>query len=337
MDNIEVKIKKKMNRKTKEQNAVDIFNVNTEADNKEKQAQRHEEEDNDDYVIGGNIVNTDVANANNQANLDVQKNIWEENKGEAVVYNEAVVVVEEPKKKVAGWGDGISKKKNVVQAINEEELYFPDLNNPNAKKQAPKPKPKPTMKNEHLFGDSSNFSQPKVDDRFTATNAIKFTNSKGVSDKLAKLQATGPVYDANLEDDNLASQNTAGEEPIKFKGKISLLGEETDADKQRAAFMKEIAERQNNEVEKKKTVWQTSEVKEETRFFNSKGTSKLNGFMRQDNNNASNNLEDSAGKRQFTNSKKVNNGFKAPELDPNVPTVDNKHAVTAKVTLKGWD
>jgi hypothetical protein len=151
MDNIEVKIKKKMNRKTKEQNAVDIFNVNTEADNKDKQAQRHEEEDNDDYVIGGNIVNTDVANANNQANLDVQKNIWEENKGEAVVYDQATVVVEEPKKKVAGWGDGISKKKNVVQAINEEELYFPDLNNPNAKKQAPKPKPKPEAKKRTSF------------------------------------------------------------------------------------------------------------------------------------------------------------------------------------------
>jgi len=337
MDNIEVKIKKKMNRKQKEQNAVDIFNVNTEADNKDKQAQRHEEEDNDDYVIGGNIVNTDVANANNQANLDVQKNIWEENKGEAVVYNEATIVVEEPKKKVAGWGDGISKKKNVVQAINEEELYFPDLNNPNAKKQAPKPKAKPTMKNEHLFGDSSNLSQPKVDDRFTATNAIKFTNSKGQSDKLAKLQAQGPVYDANLEDDNLNKQNVAGEETIKFKGKISLLGEQTDADIKRAQYMKEIQQRQNEEATKAKTVWQTSEVKEESRFYNSKGANKLNGFMRQDNNNAGNSLEDSAGKRQFTNSKKVNAGFKAPELDPSIPTVDNKNAVTAKVTLKGWD
>merc|ERR1712151_1475037 len=171
-----------------------------------------------DYVIGGNIVYTDVANANNQANLDVQKNIWEENKGEAVVYDQATVVVEEPKKKVAGWGDGISKKKNVVQAINEEELYFPDLKNPNAKKQAPKPKPKPEAKNSHLFGDSSNFSQPKKDDRFTATNAIKFTNSKGQVDKLSKLQAVGPVYDANLEDDNLAANNNATEEPVKFKG-----------------------------------------------------------------------------------------------------------------------
>jgi len=331
----EVKIKKKMNRKQKEQNAVDIFNVNTEADNKDKQAQRHEEEDNDDYVIGGNIVNTDVANANNQANLDVQKNIWEENKGEAVVYDQATVVVEEPKKKVAGWGDGISKKKNVVQAINEDELYFPDLNNPNAKKQAPKPKPKPEAKNAHLFGDSS-MSQPKVDERFSATNAIKFTNAKGQSDRLAKLQAQGPVYDANLEDDNLGTQKTE-EEPIKFKGKISLLGEQTDADVKRAQYMKEINERQTEENTKAKTVWVTSEVKEETRFFNSKGTNKLNGFMKQDNNNAGNSLEDSAGKRQFTNSKKVNNGFKAPELDPNVPIVDNKHAVTAKVTLKGWD
>lgn len=336
MDNIEVKIKKKMNRKQKEQNAVDIFNVNTEADNKDKQAQRHEEEDQDDYVIGGNIVNTDVANANNQANLDVQKNIWEENKGEAVVYNQATEVEEEPsKKKVAGWGDGISKKKNVVQAINEEELYFPDLNNPNAKKQAPKPKPKPEGKNAHLFGESS-MSQPKVDERFSATNAIKFTNAKGQNDRLAKLQAQGPVYDANLEDDNLATQN-AGEEPVKFKGKISLLGEETDADLKRAQYMKEINERQTEENTKAKTVWVTSEVKEESRFFNSKGTSKLNGFMQQDNNYAGNSLEDSAGKRKFTNSKNVNNGFKAPELDPNVPTVDNKHGVTAKVTLKGWD
>merc|ERR1711974_320954 len=201
---------------------------------------------------------------------------------------------------------GIHKNKQVAQEIDPSTLYFPDLNNPNAKKQAPKPKPKPDMKNQHLFGDSSNFSQPKRDDRFTATNAIKFTNSKGQVDKLAKLQAVGPIYDANLEDDNLDANNNAGEEPVKFKGKISLLGEETDADKQRAQYMKEIQERTNNEAEKKKTVWQTSEVKEESRFFNSKGGSKLNGFMRQDNN--SNGLEDSAGKRQFTNSKKVNAG-----------------------------
>jgi len=57
--------------------------------------------------------------------------------------------------------------------------------------------------------------------------------------------------------------------------------------------------------------------------------------MRQDNN--SNGLEDSAGKRQFTNSKKVNAGFKPQELDPNAPIVTNNHAVEAKVTLKGWD
>jgi len=329
-------IQKHIKKNKKNANAeVDIFNVNPQGDNTDKQAQRTEEEENDDYVIGGNIVNTDVANAHNQANLDVQKNIWEE-KNEAIVYNETITVVEEPKKKtVAGWGDGVSKKKNVVQAINEEELYFPDLNNPNAKKQAPKPKPKPEAKNSHLFGDSSSFSKPKTDDRFTATNAIKFTNSKGQADRLNKLQATGPVYDANLEDDNLAAQNQAGEEPVKFKGKISLLGEETEADKQRAQYMREIQERQKQESEKPKTVWQTSEVKEESRFFNSKGGSKLNGFMRQDNN--SNGLEDSAGKRQFTNSKKVNAGFKAPELDPSIPTVTNKEAVTAKVTLKGWD
>jgi len=240
MDNIEVKIKKKKKKNARQVNTeVDIFNVNTQGEKTDKQAQRTDEEENDDYVIGGNIVNTDVANANNQANLDVQKNIWEENKGEAVVYDQATVVVEEPsKKKVAGWGDGISKQKAVAAPIDEAELYFPDLNNPNAKKQAPKPKPKPAMKNEHLFGDSSNFSRPKTDDRFTATNAIKFTNSKGQADKLAKLQATGPVYDANLEDDNLALKNTEAEEPVKFKGKISLLGQETDADKKRAEYMK---------------------------------------------------------------------------------------------------
>jgi len=235
MDKIIEKQKKKNARQVNTE--VDIFNVNTQGEKTDKQAQRTDEEENDDYVIGGNIVNTDVANANNQANLDVQKNIWEE-KTEVIVYDEPIIVVEEPKKKVAGWGDGISKQKAVAAPIDEASLYFPDLNNPNAKKQAPKPKPKPAMKNEHLFGDSSNFSRPKTDDRFTATNAIKFTNSKGQADKLAKLQATGPVYDANLEDDNLAINNTEAEEPVKFKGKISLLGQETDADKKRAEYMK---------------------------------------------------------------------------------------------------
>lgn len=103
--------------------------------------------------------------------------------------------------------------------------------------------------------------------------------------------------------------------------------------------MKEINERQDHEIKKEKTVtvWQTSEVKEESRFFNSKGT-KQNGFMQQDSSyNNSNNIEDSAGKRQFTNTKKVNSGFMQPTLDPNVPTVTNQNTVKAKVTLKGWD
>jgi len=120
---------------------------------------------------------------------------------------------------------------------------------------------------------------------------------------------------------------------------MTALGEETDADRKRAMFMKEINERQDVEVKKEKTVvvWQTSEVKEESRFFNSKGA-KQNGFMSQGDGSYSNtnNLEDSAGKRQFTNTKKVNS-FMAPALDPNVPTVTNQNTVKAKVTLKGWD
>jgi len=262
---------------------------------------------------------------------------------EAIVYNDPTEVEEEEvnPKKVAGWGDGVSKKKNIVQAINEEDLYFPDINNPNAEKQAPKPKPKAAGKNDHLFGDSSHLSRPIVtDDRFTAINNLKFTNSKGQVDKLAKLQAIGPQYDAELDDDRIAEKVLASEEPVKFKGKISLLGEETDAERTRAMFMKEIEEKQKIEVTKEKTVtvWQTSAVKEESRFFNS-GGAKQNGFMQQGDgsNNNTNSLEDSAGKRQFTNTKKVNAGFMAPALDPNVPTVTNQNTVKAKVTLKGWD
>lgn len=337
------KIQKKAKKNRNRQTEVDIFNVNKEDKNDQQKAKLQEDEDNDDFIIQNmNIKNTDVANTQNQANNDVHKQIWEENTREAIVYNDPTVVEEEEvnPKKVAGWGDGVSKKKNVIQAINEEDLYFPDINNPNAEKQAPKPKPKPASKNEHLFGDNSNFSRPVQDDRFTAVNNLKFTNSKGQVDKLAKLQAIGPVYDAELDDDRIAARELAAEEPIKFKGKISALGEETDADRKRALFMKEINERQDVEVKKEKTVtvWQTSEVKEESRFFNSKGT-KQNGFMQQGDGsyNNSNNLEDSAGKRQFTNTKKVNSGFMQPTLDPNVPTVTNQNTVKAKVTLKGWD
>merc|ERR1711976_115985 len=112
--NMNSEIQKHIKKNKKNANAeVDIFNVNPQGDNTDKQAQRTEEEENDDYVIGGNIVNTDVANAHNQANLDVQKNIWEE-KNEAIVYNETITVVDNQRKRLSLDGVMVSLKRRTL-------------------------------------------------------------------------------------------------------------------------------------------------------------------------------------------------------------------------------
>ena len=161
------------------------------------------------------------------------------------------------------------------------------MNINNTRKQAPKPKPKVEGKNSHLFGELARGQAPKEDDRFTASSALKFTNSKGKADNLVKLQQQGPSYNPDLEDDALDNQAAIElekiqetqkrlesgytEEPLKFKGKLKAMGEETDADKQRAQFMKEINDRASDENYKALERAEIKEEKkeEERRFFSS--------------------------------------------------------------------
>lgn len=176
-------------------------------------------------------------------------------------------------------------------------------------------------------------------------DVIRFTNSKGNTEKLNKfMQSSGPVYDPTLGmEEETAKDVNQQEEPFKFKGKIKIGSEVTDADLQREKFLQECKERaEQDALDKERLINLKEEMQnggfaenKPSRFTNSKGGLKNNGLFKA--NEGQNGELDKEEKRTFTNSKKVKKENVEPVLDPNVPTVTKDQAIVAKVNLSTWD
>jgi len=321
---------------------VNIFG-NTEeknADDNNNQVQNDEEDT--DFIIDGKIVDANVNNNNNN-NTNVNDQTWKEETN-AVQYNTEVVVEEKKPKKAMAWGDNIKTTAVSTAKINSENMYFPDLNDKNAEKNAPKEKKNAGIKNAGLFGDNdttgNTWGGSGKNDRFKEQESgIRFTNSKGNTEKLNKFMVKeGPTYDEDLGDDVEQKQDlepTANTAAIKFSGKIKMDTQMTEADIQREKYLKEVQERaQNVELQKaqEKEEREANMTSEKPRFTNSKGGMRNNGLMMKENMDLGHKEE----KRTFTNSKKVAAPLE-PELDPNVPTASKNKACETKVTLSTWD
>jgi hypothetical protein len=340
------KIAKRMKKNNKKKGAeVNLFGDNQMANNNEASNKMHQEDEDEEYIVESNVTETNVAALRNDKNVGINDNIWEE--GKAVEFKEKVP--EEPvnKKKVAAWGDSVVKT-DVATPINAEDLYFPGLDDPNAKKHAPKPKKQANgLKNPGLFAGTSLENtagstwapMEKNTNKFEATDgAIRFTNSKGGTENLNKFQTrSGPVYDATLGDD---STNESEATVVGFKGKVKIGSEVTEADIQREKYLQEVTERAAQEEHDRALKGQMKEEQSQrgALFTNSKGT-KNNGLFMSDtpqNNWSRNGNTEEEQKPRFTNSKKVNN-FQEPQLDPNVPTVSKNKTIVTQVSVKGWD
>jgi len=284
-----------------------------------------------------------VTTNRNDKNMNINDNVWEEN-AKVFEYEEAKPKVEEKKKRI-GWGDNIVTSKTTAVNIKAEDFYFPGLDDKDAKKNAPKPKPVSNIKNSALFGDNNNqgsnwdkpLTIPAKANKFDAEDApIRFTNSKGNSEKLNKFMAKeGPVYDEalgeNVEEKTAVQNEEVAMAPIKFQGKIKIGSEVSEADRQRERFLKECQERAKNEDMEKERV-------KESRFTNSKGGFKNNGLMMMagDQNSVGQGNAFNEEKKSFTNTKKIR-VIQEPELDPTIPTVTKQNAVEAKVSVATWD
>lgn len=186
---MDLKIAKKMDKKNKKskKGEVDIFGNNTETNKTETQAKFANDDEEEDYVIDSNVVDTNVARTRIDQNINVNDNIWDENAPVIEYKNNAVQEEAPKKKKVGGWGDSVSERKNVAAPIDEAQMYFPGLNDEKAKENAPKPK-KTEVKNSGLFRagdeDTGNWKPSGSTNKFAANDAaIRFTNSKGNTEK----------------------------------------------------------------------------------------------------------------------------------------------------------
>merc|ERR1712019_1606 len=251
LDNImqiddQIKKRAEKNKKNKKKE-VNIF-----GDNHEKNENNDEEES--DFIIQGKIVDANVNN-NNNMNTNVNDQTWKEDTN-VVQYNvdEDAKPKEEKKKVSVGWGDNIKSTTITSKRVEAGDLYFPDLNDKNAEKNAPKKEKNSSLKNPDLFGTGQsnntgggNWTNPKSDKFRENDNAIRFTNAKGNTEKLNKFMVKeGPTYDDTLGDnveakEDLDPQSKAG--ALKFSGKIKIGTEMTEADKQRERYLKEVQER----------------------------------------------------------------------------------------------
>merc|ERR1712048_893761 len=195
LDNImqiddQIKKRAEKNKKNKKKE-VNIFGDNQEKNenNNENAVQNDEEES--DFIIQGKIVDANVNN-NNNMNTNVNDQTWKEEK----------------KKVSVGWGDNIKSTTITSKRVEAGDLYFPDLNDKNAEKNAPKKEKNSSLKNPDLFGTGQsnntgggNWTNPKSDKFRENDNAIRFTNAKGNTEKLNKFMVKeGPTYDDTLGD-----------------------------------------------------------------------------------------------------------------------------------------
>merc|ERR1712019_333400 len=316
-------------------------------DNQEKNENNNEnavqsDEEESDFIIQGKIVDANVNN-NNNMNTNVNDQTWKEDTN-VVQYNvdEDAKPKEEKKKVSVGWGDNIKSTTITSKRVEAGDLYFPDLNDKNAEKNAPKKEKNSSLKNPDLFGTGQsnntgggNWTNPKSDKYQENNNAIRFTNAKGNTEKLNKFMVKeGPTYDDTLGDnvEKQADLDGSNAAPVKFSGKIKIGFEMTEADKQREQYLKEVQERAvvtEQEREREKEERKLNNTFDKPRFTNSKaGGMRNNGLMMQGDSNGHVEQEE---KRTFTNSKKANAVIE-PVLDPNVPTASKDKAVEVKVT-----
>jgi len=330
--------KAKKNNKTN----VNIFGDNQEKnENNNENALQNDEEDTD-YVVQGKVIDTNVNNNNNN-NTNLNNETWKDD-ANLPQYNPDEQPEKKVEKKKIGWGDNIKSSNITSHKVNAEQMYFPDLNDKNAEKNAPKKEKNSSLKNPELFGTGQsstgggNWSNPKSDKFRENDNAIRFTNAKGNTEKLNKFMVKeGPTYDDTLGDNVEAKEDLdpQSKAPLKFSGKIKIGVEMTEADKQRERYLKEVQERA--EITEQEKAQEREERKNNTfdkpRFTNSKtGGFRNNGLMMQDSNGHTEHEE----KRVFTNSKKANAVIE-PVLDPNVPTATKTKGAEIKVTMKTWD
>lgn len=237
---VEDLIEKKMKKANKTKKNVDLFNPNSDDKKNEKDKNQYNEDEDEDFVINTAVIDTKEMAQNQHQAIDLENNGWEEN--DRVIDYSNQIENEKPKKKMA-WGDNIKTTTKAAVMVDE---YFPDLGDPNAK---PRPKPK---KPTNAF---------MAEEKEIEGGVLRFTNSKiNNLNKFMQQEPTGPVYNENLGDD--AEQI---EDVIKFKGKVRLGYEETDAEKQRKKYIDELNSRAPVEIETK-----VNEA-EKPKFFNSKG------------------------------------------------------------------
>lgn len=146
---------------------------------------------------------------------------------------------------------------------------------------------------------------------------VRFVNSKGAGGLQKFMEKSGPVYDETLG----GLDDAEPVEAVKFKGKVKLHYEETDAEKQRRIFMANLEREPPVEAPR-------AQVEEKPTFFTSKGDNKNKGlfysgdFQPQPQPTTSNEAPEE--KRVFTNSKKITE----------VGTLKTEEK---SVLMRGWD
>lgn len=341
---IDDQIKKRAGKKGNKKKEVNIFGNTQEKNENDNENTLPNDEEESDFIIQGKIVDANVNN-NNNMNTNVNDQTWKEDTNVVQYNTEEEKPKDEKKKKTAiGWGDNIKSSAVTTTKVSTENFYFPDLNDKNAEKNAPKKDKQSSIKNPELFGTGSgngNWTNPSSkSDKFRENeNAIRFTNAKGNTEKLNKfMQKEGPTYDDTLGDNVEAKEDLdpTSKSSIKFSGKIKIGTEMTEADKQREKYLKEVQERAEiQEIQKaqEKEERQNSTA-DKPRFINSKNAGlRNNGLQMMGDSNGNVEQEE---KRTFTNTKKVNK-IVEPEQDPNVPTASKSKGAETKVTLKTWE
>jgi len=352
---MDARIAKKMAKRNKDAGEVRYpFGSNTEANTKTNDSQKYKEDDDDsDFLIEGGVVNQDITAPKDNKQVNINDGGWDD--------TQAIVYVDEPETKPKGpsWGDAL--KVTGRAEIPDDENYFPTLGDEPKEKRPAKKNNSGLSKNNGLFAAGGNWGAREKpvsggllsgglnNDRFSeSSGAMRFTSKKGdavINKFMQPAGGHGAQYDENLGDEGTTEKIGAmvdeGVAPIKFKGKVKVGSDQTDADIQREKYLAECRERAEMQDERELEI---KEIKEAAPKFTSKAGGRNAGlFMSGDGGNApmepvpQQQQPQEGAKRMFTNSKKVvNQGLTGPQLDPTIPTV-GKDGIRVAVSAKGWD